>query len=69
MHRHLLTGDTCDGTIIVYLATMSIVCHTYHAGSNTSGFYIPVIMYILRGTHDTIAASHIYISVAIVIGT
>ena len=32
-----------------------------HAGSNTSGFYL------IRGTHDTIAASHIIM--AIVIGT
>ena len=32
-----------------------------HAGSNTSGFYL------IRGTHDTIAASHI--TMVIVIGT
>ena len=39
-----------------------VVCHTYHAGSNTSGFYL------IRGeTHDITAASHI--TMTIVIGT
>ena len=39
-----------------------VVCHTYHAGSNTSGFYL-----IPGETHDITAASHI--TMTIVIGT